>query len=320
MLSRRHVVVGGMSVALAARADTYPSRTVTLIAPFAPGASADGIARLVGEGIASRLGKPVIVDNRPGGGGSIGLIAVARSAPDGYTLGVGATGAMTVSPHVPGSSAGFDPLRELTPIAKLVDIPLVLVASPKSGLRTLADVVAASKATPGGLNFGSTGLNSSQHLAIEVLKRQTGAKLVHVAYRGSAPAVTDVLGGQVPLASVDLTPSIEHIRSGGLVPIGVLSLKRVSFASEIPTIAESGVPGFEISAWIGFFGPAGLPTDLTARLSAEAKTSLEQPGAQLKLQQLACVPAYSDPQTFRRYLGEESEKMRDLVASLGSGQ
>lgn len=316
MLSRRQLVLAGLLAPAVARAEAYPSRNITLVAPFPPGASADGVARLVGEGMASALGQPVVVENRPGGGGAIGLMGVARSAPDGYTLGVGATGAIAINPHVPGSATQFDPLRELTPIAKLVDIPLVLVANPNAGMRSWSDVVARSKREAGGLSFGSTGVNSSQHLAIEILKRQTGANLVHVAYRGSAPAVTGVLGGQIPLASVDLTPAIAHIRSGGLIPVAILGAKRVEFAPDIPTIAEA-VPGFAIGAWIGLFGPAQLAPDLVDRLSGEARAALSTPVARQKLAQLACVPDYADAKGFTRFIAAESEKMKELVSSLG---
>lgn len=315
MLSRRVILAAGLLAPASLRAEQYPSRNVALIAPFAPGASADGIARIVGEQLAARLGKPVIVDNRPGAGGTTGLIALSRSAPDGYTLGVGATGALVVNPHVPGTSSAFDPLRELTPIAKLIDIPVVLVAHPGTGVSSIKDVIERSKASVTGLSFGSTGVNSAQHLAVELLKRATGANLVHVVYRGSAPAVTDVLGGQIQLASVDLTSADPHIRSGGLKALGVMSAKRVVFAPDIPTIAESAVPGFEVSAWIGLFGPAGLPVELARRLSEEVRTILSDAATRQRIEQLACVPDYADAETFARYLAVQSAKMRDVVRS-----
>ncbi|MGD9920339.1 MAG: Bug family tripartite tricarboxylate transporter substrate binding protein [Pseudorhodoplanes sp.] len=205
MLTRRHALLGAISASTAIKsALAYPAKQVTLVVPFAPGAAADGIARLLGTYLAERMGIVVVVENKAGGGSSIGLIAVSRSNPDGQTIGVGATGAIAVNPHVEGTSA-LDPLKYLAPISKLIDVPLVFVSHADTKLRTINDVVSASLSSPGGFSYGTTGTHSSQHLSIKVLKHLTGARLVHVPYRGSAPAVTDVLAGQVPLACVDLT-------------------------------------------------------------------------------------------------------------------
>lgn len=316
-VTRRIFAAGSLALPFAARASTeYPSRNVTVIAPFAPGASADGIARIVADGLAPRFGRPVIVENRPGAGGSTGLIALARSEPDGYTLGVGATGALVINPHVPSAAAAFAPLRELAPIAKLIDIPIVLVASPSSGLRTVADVIRVSRERPGGLSYGTTGVNSAQHLSIELLRRATGATLVHVPYRGSAPAVTDVLGGQVPLASLDLTAADPHLRSGGLVGVAVTSRARVSFFPDIPTLGEAAVPGLELAAWIGLFGPARLPTGIEDRIASDVSAALADETLRQRVRQLACVPDYMPPAEFRAFLEKTSAGMEDLIRSL----
>lgn len=290
-------------------------RTVTLIAPFAPGASADGIARIIGEKLAPLLGTSVVVDNRPGAGGSTGLINLARSTPDGHTLGVGATGALVINPHVPETSANFDPLRELAPIAKLVDIPLVLVANLSAGISSLKEMVEQSKQKPGSLTYGSTGVNSAQHLVVELLKKATQANLVHVPYRGSAPAMTDVLGGQIQLASVDLTAAAPHIEARKVMPLAVTSARRVDLAPDIPTIAEAAVPNFELTAWIGMFGPAGLPKDVVTRVSEHVRTALADTAVRARVRQLACLEAYLDPPSFGAFLETESAKMRDLVRS-----
>ena len=204
MPSRRAVLVAALAAPLAARAQDARAqdarRPVTLIVPFAPGASADGAARVLAGGLGASLGANVVVDNRAGGGGTLGVVLLSQAAPDGTTLGLAATGAMVINPFVPDATL-TDPLRRVAPVAKLLDIPLVLVSGRATGLRTLADVVARSRATPEGLSFGSTGTNSSQHLAIEMLAAATGANLVHIPYRGSAPAVTDLLAGSLPLPS-----------------------------------------------------------------------------------------------------------------------
>ncbi|WP_159450403.1 Bug family tripartite tricarboxylate transporter substrate binding protein [Bradyrhizobium mercantei] len=285
---------------------------MTIIVPFSPGASSDGIARMVGNYLSDNMKLTIVVDNRVGGGGAVGLMAVSRAGADGATIGIGATGAVVINPHVSGAPA-FDPLKQLTTLAKLVDIPLVLVASPSSGLRTINDVVAKSKETSGGLSFGSTGVNSSQHLSIEVLKQMTGANLTHVPYRGSAPAATDLIGGQLPLACVDLTSVVEQIKAGNLVPIGVTAAKRYSIAPDIPTFAEQGLKGFDVPAWLGMFGPAGLSGDVVERYSEALGKAMSDADVAARAERLACQPAFLGPKEFASFLKEQSEKMKPLV-------
>src|SRR4051812_11136266 len=218
-------------------------KPIQIIVPFAPGASADGIGRILAAELTNRLGRQVVVENKPGAGGSLGLGAVAKAPPDGDTLAIAATGALVINPHFPNASP-IDPLRELAPIAKLIEIPVVLVASPNIGPSSIQDLIARSKSSPNGMNYGSTGVNSGQHLAMELLKRATGANLIHVPYRGSAPAVTDLLGGQIPIASVDLTSAYPHIAAGTLKALGLADKRRSGLVPNVPTIEEGGVPGF----------------------------------------------------------------------------
>ncbi len=214
-------------LALSGPAFGQTSKPLQMIVPFAPGGSADGIGRLIATELAAKLGRQAVVENKPGAGGTLGLIAAANAPADGSTLAVAATGALVINPHIPGS-APFDPERQLVPIARLINIPLVLVSNPKTGPKTIREVVALSKTAHNGMSYGTTGPNSSQHLAVELLKKMTGANLVHVPYRGSAPAVTDVIGGQIPLASVDLTSAHEHIKAGTLHAVGVTSARRAA--------------------------------------------------------------------------------------------
>jgi tripartite-type tricarboxylate transporter receptor subunit TctC len=313
MLSRRVFLSATLAAPALAYGQGFASRNITIIAPFAPSASADGLARLVGEKLSEAFGRPSIIENRPGGGGTTGLIAVARSAPDGHTLGIGAPGALVINPHVSELSANFNPLRELAPIAKLVDIPLVLVAHPGAGFRTLNEMIVQSKAKQGGLTFGSTGVNSAQHLSIELLKKATGANLSHVPYRGSAPVMTDLLGGQIPMASVDLTSADPHIKSGSVIPLAITAPKRVDLAPEIPTIAETAVPNFELTAWLGLFGPAGLPRDIVEQVSGRLHDARSDSAFLARIRTLACVEAYLGPQDFAAFLERESAKMRAVV-------
>ena len=313
MLSRRVLLGAGLLAPTLAYGQGFPSRNLTIIVPFAPGASSDGIARIVGERLGEAFGKTVVVENRAGAGGTTGLIGLARSSPDGHTLGVGATGALVINPHVPEQGVNFKPLQELTPIAKLIDIPLVLVAHPESGFRTLAELIAQSKQRSGGIAFGSTGTNSAQHLSVELLKKATGANLVHVPYRGSAPVMTDLLGGQIQMASVDLTAAAPHIKAGKVIPLAVTSPKRVELAPEIPTIAESAVPGFEVTAWIGMFGPAAMDAAIVEQISAHVRQMQPDATYRSRVQNLACVEAYLSPREFREFLERESTKMRGLI-------
>ena len=291
-------------------------KTIQIIAPFAPGGSADGIARIVAAELSARLGRQVIVENKPGAGGGLGLQILAKSPPDGDTLSIGATGALVINPHVPGSS-GFDPVKELTPVAKLIDIPIVMVTNAKTGPKTVKELIERSKSTAGGLSFGTTGANSSQHLAVELLKKMTGANLIHIPYRGSAPAVTAVLGDQIPLASVDLTSGHPHIKAGTLIGIGVTSTRRAKSAPEIPTVAEGGVPGFDgSSGFIGIFAPPGTPAAKVRQLSSEIAVIVTKPDVQAKIALLSVEPAYEDEAAFGKFLASESAKWKELFKTM----
>jgi tripartite-type tricarboxylate transporter receptor subunit TctC len=302
---------------LAGPALAQPSqKPMQIIVPFAPGASADGIARLIGNDLGMRLGRSVTIENKAGGGGSLGLTILAKAPPDGDTLAVAATGALVINPHLPGGT-GFDPLRELAPVAKLIEIPIVVVANRDVGPKTIPELIARSKANPNGLSYGSTGVNSGQHLTMEFLKRATGANLTHVPYRGSAPAVTDLLGGQIPVASVDLTSALPHIQAGRLIALGVPSARRTSLAPDIPTIAEAGVPGFERApGFIGLFAPAGTPTEIVKKLSREVGEILATPEARAKVRLLAADVAYADDAAFAAFLAAESARWKEALAAL----
>ena len=303
-------------LAVAGRAAAQGTKPLEIIVPFAPGASADGIARVIGNDLGARLGRPVVIESKPGAGGTLGLQLLAKAAPDGDTLAVGATGALLISPNLPGAS-GFDPLRELAPVAKLIEIPIVVVANPDKGPKTIAEMIARAKASPNGLSYGSTGVNSGQHLIMEFLKQATGANLVHVPYRGSTPAVADLLGGQIPVASVDLTSALPFIRTGKLIALGVPTAKRTSLAPDIPTIAEAGVPGFARAAgFIGLFAPAGTPAPVLARLSTEIGAILATPQAHDKVTALAAEVAYEDNVAYTKFLIEESARWKTALAAM----
>lgn len=304
------------AVALPGAASAQPSqKPIQIIVPFAPGGSADGIARVLAGELTARLGRQTYIENKPGAGGSLGLTVLAKAPPDGDSLAVAATGALVINPHVPGSS-GFDPLRELAPVAKLISIPLVIVANPRTGPRSITEAIARSKATPGGLSYGSTGVNSSQHLAAEMLRIKTGANFIHVPYRGSGPAALAAVAGEVPMTSTDLTAAHENIKAGNLLALGVTWAKRSQLAPDIPTITES-VPGYVgPPSFIGMVAPLGTPPARIRQLSQEIEAILSKPEVQERVRALSVEPDYEDETTFGRYLAAQSAQLKELIKSL----
>lgn len=313
-LVRAAALVAALSAA-AAQAQDFPSKPITLIVPFAPGASADGIARIVGREISQALGQPVVVDNKPGAGGALGLQVVAKSAPDGYMIGLGATGAIVINPHLPDAPP-LKPQQDLLPLAKLADIPLVFVTSASSGYGNLQAFLNASRKTKGGLSYGNAGQYTAQHLSGELLASMSAAPMVAVPYRGSGPAVTDLLGGTVPAAMVDLTSAYPHVKAGKLVALGVTSSTRSKVAPEIPTLAEEGVKGYSAPAWMGLFLPAKTPANVRTKLSAAIEKAMATPAVQSQVQALAAEPAYMNSQAFGQFIAGESKKWAGVIADL----
>jgi tripartite-type tricarboxylate transporter receptor subunit TctC len=312
----RGLAAAGLALlAAGAQAQAYPGKPITLVVPFAAGASADGIARIVGRELSQALGQPVIVDNKPGAGGALGLMAVAKSAPDGYTIGLGATGAIAINPHLPDAPP-LKPQQDLAPLAKLADIPLVLVTSSASGYGNLQAFINAARKKQGGLSYGTAGQYTAQHLSGELLASMAGAPLVAVPYRGSGPAVTDVLGGSVPAAVVDLTSAYPHVKAGKLVALGVTSATRSKVAPEIPTIAEEGVKGYSAPAWMGLFLPAKTPKDIRAKLASALEKIMAKPEVQAQVTGLAAEPAYLGGDAFGAFIAGESRKWADVVSRI----
>ena len=299
-----------------ATASAQTQKPIRIIVPFAPGASADGIARAIATGLGERAGRPVVVENNVGGGGSLGLVALTKSPPDGDTLAVGATGALLINPHLPNSTAP-DLLRELAPVAKLIEVGIVVVANPAVGPTSIKDMIARSKALPEGLSYGSTGVHTGQHITMELLKKTTGANLTHIPYRGSAPAVVDVLAGQIPLAVVDITSAYPHVAAGRLRALGMGETKRSAAAPEIPTIAEEGVPGFgRAGGFIGLFAPAGTPPAVVKKISAEVAEILKAPPVQANVKTLTATVNYEDDATFASNLAAESARWKVVIKDL----
>jgi len=298
-------------------AQSFPSKPITLIVPFAPGASADAIARAIGKELSQVLGQPVVVENKAGAGGATGLIAVSKSTPDGHTIGLGATGAIAVNPHL-ADAPPLNPQKDLVPLAKLADIPLVFVASSQSGYGNLLALIKDAKNNPKGVVYGNSGQYTSQHLAGELLASMSGATLVAAPYRGSGPAVTDALGGNIALAMVDLTSAYQHIKAGKLIALGVTSAKRSKVAPEIPTIAEEGVAGYSAPAWMGLFLPAKTPANIQSRLSEAVAKVMSSPLIQAQITAIAAEPSYQDGPQFKKFIDGESKKWAEVIARVAA--
>ncbi len=298
-----------------AAAQVYPAKPITLIVPFPPGASSDGIARIVGRELSQALGQPVVVENKPGAGGALGLMMVANAPADGYTIGLGATGAIAVGPHLPDAPA-LKPQQDLMPLAKLADIPLVFVTSSSSGYGNLQAFINAARRSNSGLTYANPGQYTAQHLSGELLANMTGVRLLPVPYRGSGLAVTDLLGGIVTAAMLDLTSAYPHVKSGKLVALGITSSERSKVAPELPTLAEEGVKGYAAPAWMGLFLAAKTPRDVHAKLSGALEKIMASTSVQTQIQALAAEPAYLDGPAFGQFIANESKKWGAVIARL----
>ncbi|MEJ7686447.1 MAG: tripartite tricarboxylate transporter substrate binding protein, partial [Variovorax sp.] len=266
--------LGGPFVALAvflvlapadALAQGYPMRPVALVVPYPPGGSADILARTIGQKLSERLGQPVTVENKAGAGTAIGARYVAEARPDGYTLLMGTVSSQAINPAM--SKVGYDPLKDLAPVSPLASIPFVLVANAGAPYASLADVVLAARKEPGSISYASAGPGTSNHLAGEMLASAAQIKLLHAPYRGSAPALSDVMAGHVPMMFDLQSTSVPNIRTQKLRALAVTSSRRSPLLPDVPTVAESGFPGFEVSAWFGVFAPAKVPEPVMSRLS-----------------------------------------------------
>jgi tripartite-type tricarboxylate transporter receptor subunit TctC len=296
--------------ALTAQAQEYPSKPIRIVVPFAPGGVADNSARVVAEPLGQRLGQPVVVENRPGASGNIGTQQVAQSAADGYTLLLGFDGTMVINPHV-FPKIPFDTLKDFAPVTKLGDATLILVAHPSLPARTLQEVIQLSKSKP--LAYGTSGTGGTPHLAGEMLKQLTGAQLEHVPYKGGGPAVTDVVGGQIPLVFTAIATAQQYVRTGRLVGIGVPGAKRSSALPEVPTFQESGLAGFDVSAWTGIFAPAATPRAVIERLQKELAVVLQSPFVKERYAVLGIEPVGNSPEAFGAQVREDLTRWEKVV-------
>jgi tripartite-type tricarboxylate transporter receptor subunit TctC len=293
-------------------AQVYPSKPIRLIIPFAAGGGNDNVARLVGKSLSDSLGQPLVIDNRPGAGGVLGGELAAKAAPDGYTLFLGGVGSHAVNPNL-NANLPYDPIRDFAPVVLLASAPLVLVVHPSVPADSFRAFVALARASPGRLNYASNGNGSSSHLAAVMFDSMTGADMVHVPYKGLSPALTDLLSGRVQLMFSSVVAILPHIRAGKLRGLAVTGAKRMPSMPELPTIAESGLPGFEASSWYGVLAPAGTPREIVVKLNAEFVKALAQPEVRTSLLADGAEPIGGTPEQFAAYIGSEKERLGKLI-------
>jgi len=288
----------------------YPAKPIRLIVPFAPGGGTDILARSLGQLLGSSLGQQVIVDNRPGAGGVLGAELTAKSAPDGYTI-MMVSSSYSVNPAL--YKLSFDPIKDLTPISQVASVPFVLVAHPSVPINNLRELIALAKAKPGQLNFASSGLGSSPHLAGEYFNMRAGTQIKHIPYKGGGPAIADVMGGHVQFLFSTVVQGIPHIKSESLKAIAIGSLKRSAALPDVPTIAESGIPGYDVTNWFGILGPRDMPRQIVEKLSTEIAKHLRNPEFMAKLAAEGAEPVGSTPVEFAQLISSEIEKYGRIV-------
>ena len=300
----------------AAAAEPYPTKPIHIVVTFPPGGQTDVVARLIQPHLESRLGQPVVIDNRPGAGGTIGVDAVAKAPPDGYLIGVGPMGALTVNMSLQ-EKMPYDTVKDLAPVSLLSSTPFVMAASLTFAVKNVGEVIALAKAQPNSLVLGHGGNGSGMHLTALLFNHLAGVEIALVPYRGSVAALTDVAAGHIPLAVGDLTSAIGLIRGGQVKPLGVSSLKREPSLPDVPTFAESGLPGYESMGWFGMVAPAGTPHEVIDKLNEAIVAALTDPVTVERMRAVAAEPYPSTPEEFGRLIRREIAKWAKVVAQSG---
>jgi tripartite-type tricarboxylate transporter receptor subunit TctC len=309
--------IAALSLApLGVAAADFPSKPIRMIVTFPPGASSDSMARALEPKLRTNLGQPVVVENRPGAGGNIGMDVVAKAAPDGYTVGVGAAGALAVNPSLMASMP-FQPLKDLAPITMFAEIPFVFVANPASGIGSMGELIKRAKSDSKSVSIGHGGNGTAMHLSAALLTHNIGAKLALVPYKGSAPVVTDVLAGHVPVGVSDLPGSLGQIKAGKLKALAVTSKRRVRFLPDVPTVAESGIAGYESVGWFGIVAPAGTPPEIIKRLNQAFVSAMKDPEVVERIGTLGADVSPSTPEAFGAFIRSETGKWSDLIKAAG---
>jgi tripartite-type tricarboxylate transporter receptor subunit TctC len=306
-------VVTGVS---AADAQPYPSRAVRIVVPVATGGIADYYSRVIGKHVSDLWGQPVIVENRPGAGGNIGSDIVAKSPPDGYNLVMGFVGSHAVNPFL-FAKMPYDPHKDFTPVVMVIEAEGLLAVHPSVPIHTVADLLSHARANPGRLSYGSGGVGTSSHLAGELFKSMTKTNIVHVPYKGNAPAIADLLGGQTQLQFATLPTIIPHVRAGRLRGVAVIGEARSAAAPQIPTIAESGVPGFAVNNWIGLFAPSGTPAEIVRRWNTKVNRIMQLPEVKKRMDVEGERYTPNTPEQFGQFVRADAAKWEKVVKEAG---
>jgi tripartite-type tricarboxylate transporter receptor subunit TctC len=304
-----------VALPVAALAQAFPSKPIRVIVPFPPGGTSDILARVVGQKMAEGLGQPVVVENRPGASGTIGSAVVAKSAPDGYTLISGSTTTTVVAAYLYRSLA-FDPVKDFQPVSRLASVPSVLIVHPSVSAKSVAEVIALAKAQPGKIHYSSGGAGTTQHLGGELFRYMANVDIVHVAYKGGAPALNDLIGGQVAMSFEPLPTAVSHIKGGKVRALAVTTPARIAALPEVPTIAET-LPGYEMSIWFGFLAPAGTPREVANRLNAEVVKALQAPDVRERLQGQGVDPIGDTVDEFAANMRAESARWAQFAKATG---
>ena len=319
LAAARRLIVGLLILGVAAQAfgQTYPAKPIRLVVPFPPGGAVDFYARVMQQPLAEALGQPVVIDNKAGASGMVGTEIVAKSPPDGYTLLLGNIAALAINVGI-YAKMPYDPLKDLTPIVRTVDVNYVLVVHPSVPAKNVAELIAHAKSNPGKLSYGSAGSGSLPHLGTELFKAQTGTDMLHVPYKGGGPMVTDLLGGTVQVAIADQANLMPHAQSGKLRALAVATSKRSPNAPDLPTIAESGLVGYDATAWQGLVGPAGLPPEVVRRLNEAFNRVMATPAVREKLLGGGLEPIGGTPEQFARFIAAEITKWTKIAKDVGA--
>ncbi|MDX3904567.1 MAG: tripartite tricarboxylate transporter substrate binding protein [Pigmentiphaga sp.] len=316
-LARAAVAAACLSAAGAASAaDTYPAKPIRFIVPAAAGGPTEIVTRLLAEKMSDSMGVPVVVEAKPGAGGNIGADAVAKSAPDGYTILMGTIGTHAINQTL-YRSLPFDPIKDFVPVTQVVSYPLMVVSNPKLPVRNVAELIAYAKAHPGALNRASGGSGTSMHMSGELFNEMAGISMQHIPYKGSLPALTDVMGGQADLAFDSMVVALPLVKAGKLRALAVTGPERSAAAPDVPAIAET-VPGYAMTSWIGVFAPAGTPRPIVDRLQREIAKAMTDPKVKDQLVSQAADPVGSTPDEFARFVREETRKWAPIVKASGA--
>lgn len=314
-LAAAALLATGMGGALA-QAD-FPSKPLTMIVPFSAGGTTDILARIVGQALGQELGESIIIENKPGAGGNIGAQQAARAKADGYTLFMGTVGTHAINQSL-YKKLPYDPLKDFTPLSRVATVPNLLVAHPSRPYKTVQEMIAYAKANPGDVTYGSPGSGASPHVSGALFQSMTGAELTHIPYKGSAPAVSDLLGNQIAVMFDNMPSAIQHVHSGKLRPIAVTTAKRSPELPDVPTIAEAGVPGYEATSWFGLWAPAGTPAPVLDKLHSALTKVLQDPAVVKKIADQGGEVVIDTPAEFEAFIQSEAAKWGKVVKESGA--